>query len=237
VAIINRLVRAVRIRLARRKGEAFGRKLAKQTEEDWARMKEQAHAYYDDPSALKTMFLGWMQGLYAEATAIHAAVEASDAEFQEYWYAAAIRFSGRFRSEVLSPRYSDEADEILSDEDIVRITADLDAVVDQFFGKRDAELDVALDRAVKGVRAAEAAGTLAPDPRLRHLAPSPRQSRSPTRARLYAPLKSREELRQMFEVEIGVSCSDATYQRSPSPGPVLLRRLDRTRRAWLRPPR
>ena len=128
-------------------------------------MKQQAHRCRDDPAALRAMFLGWIQQLHAEVRDTFAALNASDAEFQQHWHTVATEFANRFRSEVLTASYASETDQIFSDNDIARIVADVDGMANDFMHSAEADLDASLDQAVNAVRAAEEAGRLAPDPR------------------------------------------------------------------------
>jgi hypothetical protein len=162
MGIIGRILQAIRMRGVRSEGRTAGRGLAMEVEERWSQMKAQA-GVNEDPAALKARFLGWMQGLHGHLTNVHAILQTPEAEFQDQWRSIVTIFAGRFRSEVLSPTYAPQAEQILSDADIAAIATNVDAVVDDLRRGVATDKEVLLDRAVSGIRAAEAAGRLSPD--------------------------------------------------------------------------
>jgi hypothetical protein len=165
LGIIDRIKKAVEIRRARSSGEKVGAEMAREMESDWEALKEQALASDFEPSALRALFLGWMHGLHAHLRDTFGAVGMPEDEFRRIWYSAAIRFSGRFHSEVLSLIRIEDTEAILSAEDVARIAADIDGLVDDLHAQIEADRDAAVELMLKGVREAEAAGTLGPDPR------------------------------------------------------------------------
>ncbi len=155
---MNRIREALKIRSARKKGEAAGAEVGEQREADWGRFKEQAQSRLDDPDYVYHMFLGWMSGLHADTTKIFNLVEASEEESRLAWGRLALGFCGRFRAEVLEPRY-DDSEGILSDAVIAEIVADIDGVISRL---REAALDQ--DLAEVEATEPEAGGSLPTEP-------------------------------------------------------------------------
>lgn len=161
--VLKRIGRWFELRSARKAGESLARRLAEEEKRDWIRAKSQALATYDDPFALKSFFLGWMQGLYARKVELYSELSLDDAEIQKLWYALAITYGDRFRAEMLPEERAAEAHEILTGDEVVRIAQDIDGFVDELHRESGSRADSALDQAVRSIRAAEAAGKLAPD--------------------------------------------------------------------------
>lgn len=165
MGVLSRLRTFLTIRRARKAGERTGRELADRIETNWAEMKERAHQYRDDPTALRAMFFGWMKQLHGDMRETFAVAEVSEPEFARHWQVAALNFGNRFRSEVLGEAGASHTDTILSDHDIGRLATDIDGAVGDLLHGAEAQREAALEQAVRAIRAAEQEGKLGVDPR------------------------------------------------------------------------
>ena len=147
--VFARLIQWFRNRSAYRKGQSFGRREAKHIENQWLKLKRQAQETSDEPIVRKALFLGWMQGLYARQTEINRLTDVPEEDAQKIWYKLAIHYSSRFRTEMLPPECVEQADQILSLQDVARIAADIDGLVDELRHGSAARTDRELEESIR----------------------------------------------------------------------------------------